>query len=114
MEWSQRSCQPCEGIGKPMEEPAILQHLTEITEWNYLSETQTLSKKIEFKNFFRTMGFVNAVAYIANEENHHPDMHIGYDHCELKLKTHALDGITENDFILASKIDQLTEITIKK
>ena len=61
----------------------------------------------KFKDFFRTMSFVNAVAHIANVEDHHPDLEVGYGYCRIRYNTHAIGGLSENDFICAAKIDAL-------
>ena len=68
-----------------------------------------LAKTYKFKNYFETMAFVNAVAWIANTEDHHPDLAVGYSRCRVDYSTHAIGGLSENDFILAAKIDGLSD-----
>ena len=66
-----------------------------------------LEKTFKFKNFYETMGFVNAVAFIANAENHHPDLAVSYGQCQVRLNTHDVNGISVSDFFCASKVDAL-------
>ena len=66
-----------------------------------------LQRELVFKDFFRTMSFVNALAHVANAEDHHPDLSIGYNYCRIRYTTHAIGGLSENDFICAAKIDRL-------
>jgi 4a-hydroxytetrahydrobiopterin dehydratase len=70
-------------------------------------EGKSLLREFRFKDFFRTMSFVNALAHIANLEDHHPDLEVGYGYCRVRFTTHAIQGLSENDFIVAAKIDQL-------
>lgn len=70
-------------------------------------EAGQLTRLLEFPNFHQTMAFVNAVAWLAHQENHHPDMELGYGRCKIRYHTHAVGGLTENDFICAAKIDAL-------
>ena len=74
--------------------------------WKVIDD-QKLHKEFKFKNFVETMGFVNQVALIAQAEDHHPDMHVSYSKVVIELWTHAVGGLSENDFILAAKIDML-------
>ena len=67
-------------------------------------------REFRFKDFYRTMSFVNALAHIANIEDHHPDLEVGYNYCRVRYTTHAIGGLSENDFICAAKIDQLPSI----
>ena len=68
-----------------------------------------ICKDFKFKDYHRTMAFVNAVAWIAHREDHHPDMKVGYDQCEVRYSTHSVNGLSENDFICAAKVDALLE-----
>lgn len=69
----------------------------------------TLQKSWDFKNFYQTMAFVNAVAFIADTQDHHPDMNVSYNHCTLIWSTHSAGGLTRNDFICAARVDALFE-----
>jgi len=64
-------------------------------------------REFTFKNYYKTMAFVNAVAWIAHQENHHPDLSVGYNRCLVRYSTHAIQGLSENDFICAAKVDAL-------
>ncbi len=75
--------------------------------WALSDDGKEILRDFSFGGFYKTMGFVNAVAWIANAENHHPDLEIGYGHCLVRYSTHAIDGLSENDFICAAKIDAL-------
>ena len=81
--------------------------LGDIPEWKLDAEAQTISRTLRFKNFYETMAFVNALAWIANHEDHHPDLDVGYNRCVVHYRTHEVDGLSENDFICAAKIDVL-------
>ena len=77
--------------------------------WKIDKESNTLSCDFQFKNFYETMAFVNAVAWIANQQDHHPDLEVGYKHCHIHYTTHSVNGLSENDFICAAKIDRLAK-----
>jgi 4a-hydroxytetrahydrobiopterin dehydratase len=107
-ELAKKKCIPCEG-GVPPLTPAqaqgLLRELNE--EWMLLDDAHILARTFQFKDFKQTMEFVNKVADIAEEEGHHPDMSVGYGTLGVELTTHAIDGLSENDFIVAAKIDEL-------
>lgn len=75
--------------------------------WRIANDGKSLRRSFGFADFYRTMAFVNAVAWIANEEDHHPDLEVGYDYCRIAFSTHSVGGLSENDFICAAKIDAL-------
>ena len=107
-ELSDKHCVPCEGGVKPFTHAESAQHLKKLAAgWELSADGKWLSRDFKFKGFHKTMGFVNAVAWVANTESHHPDLEVGYSHCLIKLQTHAIDGLSENDFICAAKFDQL-------
>jgi 4a-hydroxytetrahydrobiopterin dehydratase len=76
-------------------------------DWSMNDEATEIRRDFRFKGFYRTMGFVNAVAWVANAENHHPDLEVGWGHCLVRFQTHAINGLSENDFICAAKVDAL-------
>jgi 4a-hydroxytetrahydrobiopterin dehydratase len=76
-------------------------------DWTMNDEATEIRRDFCFKGFYRTMGFVNAVAWVANAENHHPDLEVGWGHCLVRFQTHAINGLSENDFICAAKVDAL-------
>ena len=103
-----KSCQACEGIEKQFSLKEIEKHLHMIDKnWQYDRQKNHISRSFHFKNHFEVMAFVNAVAWINHSEDHHPEMIVGYANCEVSYSTHAVNGITENDFICASKVDAL-------
>jgi len=105
---SSAKCVPCEG-GVPAltaaEAAALLKQLN--GDWRLTDDSKSLKRSYKFKDFHRTMSFVNAVAHIANVEDHHPDLELGYDYCRITYSTHAIGGLSQNDFICAAKIDRL-------
>jgi len=75
--------------------------------WHLDADRQMLTRDFKFANFHATMAFVNAVAWIAHVEDHHPDLEVGYGHCRVTFSTHSVGGLSENDFICAAKVDAL-------
>jgi 4a-hydroxytetrahydrobiopterin dehydratase len=107
-QWADRHCLPCEGGIEPMTaDAAEAAALTLDPSWTLDPTCRELQREFRFQNFLRTMSFVNAIAHIANVEDHHPDMEVGYDYCRIVYTTHAIGGLSENDFICAAKIDRL-------
>lgn len=102
-----KRCLACEGGVKPMSRAEMDNLLLQLPSWELNQEAVELSRRFSFKNFYLTMAFVNAVAWIAHQENHHPDMEVGYNYCVLRYSTHAIGGLSENDFICAAKVDAL-------
>ena len=76
-------------------------------EWRVSNEGKEITRDFQFKNYHQTIAFVNAVAWIANREDHHPDMTVSYSSCRVRYSTHFVSGLTLNDFICAAKIDAL-------
>ncbi len=107
-ELSTKKCVPCEG-GVPTLEPEVAaEFLTELADgWSISADGKEIAKDFAFKGYYKTIAFVNAMAWIANSEGHHPDIEVGYNHCLVRYTTHAVDGLTQNDFICAAKIDEL-------
>jgi 4a-hydroxytetrahydrobiopterin dehydratase len=103
-----KKCAPCEGGVDPMNEVEIGRMLKGLQGWSYTDGT--LRKSFEFKNYYQTMAFVNATAWISHREDHHPDIELGYNKCTVSYMTHAIKGISENDFICAAKIDALFDL----
>ena len=102
---AQKKCIPCEGGTKPLSPGQIQEYLKKIQGW--ACEKEEITKTYEFKNYYQTVSFVNAVAWIAHQEDHHPDIEFGYKKCRVRYSTHAVKGLSENDFICAAKIDTL-------
>lgn len=105
---SDKKCVACEGGVPPLNEKEIQEYLGQIKAgWKVLDDKK-ITKDFKLKDFNEAMEFVNKVASIAEEEGHHPDMHIFYNKIKIELWTHAINGLSENDFILAAKIDKIT------
>ncbi len=81
--------------------------LAVLTGWERSDDGKAIARDFPFKNFYRTLGFVNAVGYIANRADHHPDLEAGYGHCRVRWSTHDVDGLSMNDFICAAKVEAL-------
>jgi 4a-hydroxytetrahydrobiopterin dehydratase len=83
------------------------QLLQQLHDWSLSQEDQAIQRSFKFKNYYETIAFVNAIAWIANREDHHPDMEVSYNRCVIHYSTHSVGGLSENDFICAAKIDAL-------
>ncbi len=107
-ELRKKKCVPCEG-GVPPLTPAQAEGLmAELhDDWMLVDEAHLLVREFRFKDFAQAMEFANKIAVIAEEEGHHPDLSIGWGSVGVELSTHAIGGLSENDFILAAKIDAL-------
>ena len=105
---SSRHCESCEGIGAALTAEQVHHLMPQLAEgWQASSNHKEIKKSFSFNDFYETMAFVNAIAWIANMENHHPDLEVGYNYCHIRFMTHALKGLSHNDFICASKVDKL-------
>ena len=103
---TQKKCVPCEGGTPLLNKDTIEKYRSELKlEWEIIDDKK-ISRLFKFKNFKEAMAFVNKVAQLAEEEGHHPDISISWNKVTLELTTHAIGGLSENDFILASKIEQ--------
>ena len=100
-----KRCRPCEGGVAPLREEEAKELMRRVPGWE--TEGNQIWRTFCFKNYFRTISFVNAVAWIAHTENHHPDLQVSYGACRVSYTTHAAGGLTENDFICAAKVDLL-------
>ena len=108
-----KKCQPCEGGVIPFDISEIHKYQKKVDGWNILEDKEKiffLNKKFDFKNFTESQKFINKVGKISESEEHHPDISFGWGYAEVKITTHAIKGLSENDFILAAKIDQLTNV----
>ena len=100
-------CQPCEGGTPPLTTARAEQLLGEVTGWSLDPAGQAISRTFGFKNFYQTIAFVNAVAWVANQQDHHPDLEVSYQTCQVRYSTHAIGGLSQNDFVCAARINQL-------
>lgn len=103
-----RHCAPCEGGVQPLSAEAVAQHLQSLGgDWQATADNKTISATFKFRNYYQTQAFVNAVAWIAHVEDHHPDITFGYNKATVAYSTHAIGGLSENDFICAAKVNAL-------
>jgi 4a-hydroxytetrahydrobiopterin dehydratase len=102
-----RRCVPCEKGTPPLTETEAAAYLPQVPGWE-MREAKALRRRFRFPSFREAMAFVNSVAALAEEEGHHPDIFISYNRVRIDLTTHAIGGLSVNDFILAAKIDRLT------
>lgn len=105
---AQGKCKPCEGGVDPLKPAEVENLLAQLDGWAL--EAGTIAKTYSFKNHYQTLAFVNAAAWISHREDHHPDIVVGYNACKVSYKTHAIDGLSQNDFICAAKLDKLFEL----
>src|SRR3989338_2268792 len=109
-----KKCRPCEGIGAPLSKTQADGLLKQVAEWEISTDGKSIKREFITKNFMAAVEFINKIARVAESENHHPDIHLtGYRKLRIDLTTHALGGLSENDFIVAAKID-LLPVELKK
>ena len=101
-------CKPCEGGVAPLTADEIAQLVKQLNGWAHANGV--IHKTYEFKNYYQTMAFVNAAAWISHREDHHPDITVGYSKCRVEYVTHAINGLSTNDFICAAKLDALFDL----
>jgi 4a-hydroxytetrahydrobiopterin dehydratase len=101
-------CAPCEGGVAPLTDAQIQPLLKGLSGWAL--EQSTITKTYRFSNYYETMAFVNAAAWISHREDHHPDLLVGYKQCQVSYTTHAIKGLSNNDFICAAKLDALFDL----
>ena len=107
-EWTARKCAPCEGGVVKFSPAEAAAQLEGLSGWRLDPSGQRIQKHWHLRDFMAAIGFFNQVAQLAEAEGHHPDLHLeGYRHAWIELSTHAIGGLSENDFIMAAKIDQL-------
>jgi 4a-hydroxytetrahydrobiopterin dehydratase len=103
---AQRHCKPCDGGTPPLARAQAEKFMQELSpDWLLTPDANAIRREFAFRDFYRTMSFVNALAHIANVEDHHPDLEVGYNRCRVTFTTHAVRGLSENDFVCAAKVD---------
>jgi 4a-hydroxytetrahydrobiopterin dehydratase len=102
-----KSCKPCEGGVEPLSQAQAETLMTQTEGWVLSDNGKIITRRFQFRDFYQTMAFINAMAWVANTEDHHPDFSAGYNSCEVGYTTHAIGGLSENDFICAAKINAL-------
>tara|TARA_B100000282_G_scaffold233908_1_gene176300 strand:- start:58 stop:402 length:345 start_codon:yes stop_codon:yes gene_type:complete len=108
-----KKCKPCEGGVIPFDISEIHKYQKKVDGWDIIKKNDEifyLEKKFEFKNFLESQKFTNEVGRISEIENHHPDILYGWGYAKITITTHAIKGLSENDFILAAKIDKITSV----
>jgi 4a-hydroxytetrahydrobiopterin dehydratase len=111
--WINKKCVPCHGgvsAIAPAEARKMVDRLLGGSDggWQLIEDGKALKREFKFPDFYRAMSFVNAVAHVANVEDHHPDIECGWGYCRIRYQTHSIGGLHENDFICAAKIDALS------
>ena len=100
-------CTPLKGAENGLSVTEVQALLALLPGWAQSDDGKTISKDYPFKNFYRTMGFANAIAWMANQQDHHPDLDLGYGHCLVRYSTHDVGGLSINDFICAARVEAL-------
>jgi len=103
----QRHCSPCRGGVEPLDKAAADAYLANLPHWQPADHGKRINREFGFKTFAQALAFVNEVGAVAEGEGHHPDITFGWGYASISLQTHEIDGLHENDFILAAKIDAL-------
>ncbi len=107
---TEKRCLPCEGGVAKLTPDAVNHYLKNLSGWTSNATHTQITRDFRFRNYYQTMAFVNAIAWMAHQENHHPDLEVSYNHCVVHYNTHAIGGLSENDFICAAKVDALGEL----
>ncbi len=102
-----KKCEPCSGNTPKLSFEEISQYLSKLNEWTVNDNQEMIFKKFKFSNFKKALNFANKIGELAEKEDHHPDLSVGYGYCLVMVHTHAIKGLSVNDFILAAKIDYI-------
>lgn len=105
MDLAHKRCRPCEGGVSPLAGHEVANLMKQLDGWH--PAHNAIEKTYAFRDYYQTMAFVNAVAWLSHREDHHPDLSVGFKHCRVEYTTHAIGGLSENDFICAAKVDAL-------
>lgn len=106
-DWSQKKCLGCEGGVPPLASATVAEYLPHIPGWQLSADGREIYREFNFTSYVRTIAFVNAIAWMAEQENHHPICVLNYRSCVIRYTTHALQGLSDNDFICAAKVNEL-------
>jgi 4a-hydroxytetrahydrobiopterin dehydratase len=107
---TKKHCKPCEGGVPPLKDEEVRKLLSELKAWELKEEGKAIVRHFQFSDYYKTMAFVNAIAWMAHQEDHHPDLEVSYNFCRVRYTTHAIGGLSENDFICAAKVDALLQL----
>ena len=102
-----QNCLPRKGKEHALDASRVAALLAQLPDWQLADEGRALVKDFRFEDFHRTLGFINAVGFMANRQDHHPDIEAGYGHCQVLWSTHDVGGLSMNDFICAAKVEAL-------
>jgi 4a-hydroxytetrahydrobiopterin dehydratase len=102
---SNKTCKACEGTAAALNDAQISKLLNQVPGWERAGKE--IAKTYKFKNYYETMAFVNAAAWISHQQDHHPDLEVGYNKCCVRYSTHSVGGLSDNDFICAAKVEAL-------
>lgn len=106
----EKRCKPCEGGTEPLSEAAVRELMPALDPaWSVSADGKSIAREFKFPAFSWTMAFVNAVAWVATTEGHHPELVVNYGSCLVRYSTHSIDGLSDNDFICAAKVDRLAQ-----
>jgi 4a-hydroxytetrahydrobiopterin dehydratase len=100
-------CRPLRGAEHKLGVTAVAERLALLPEWRLAADGGAITRRVEFPDYYRTMAFVNALAFLAHREDHHPDLGVHYGHVDVRYSTHDVGGLSENDFICAARLDAL-------
>lgn len=104
-----RRCKPCEGGIDPLSDARVAVLLPQVPGWQLSADRRGIERRFGFAGFNRVMSFINALAWLSNQQDHHPDFRAGFNYCTVRFTTHAIDGLSENDFICAARLNALHE-----
>ena len=104
---AQRQCTPRRGAEHRLDAAQAAGLAREVPEWSIVEDGAAITRTFRFPDYYRTIAFVNALAYVAHAQDHHPDLGVHYDRCVVRYSTHDVGGLSENDFICAAKADAL-------
>ena len=110
---TKKKCAPCEGRGIPFDISEIHKYQKKVDGWEIIKDKKGiyfLEKNFKFDDFKKSQDFVNEVGKISEEEGHHPEIYFGWGYAKINITTHAIEGLSENDFILAAKIDKIPNV----
>jgi 4a-hydroxytetrahydrobiopterin dehydratase len=102
-----QSCQPRRGAEHRLHRPQVQERLASLPGWELAEDGAAIRKTYRFEDYYRTLAFVNALAFVAHREDHHPDLSVHYDRCVVRYSTHDVGGLSENDFVCAAKAERL-------
>jgi 4a-hydroxytetrahydrobiopterin dehydratase len=101
------SCTPATKGEAVLDSSSAKELVTLLENWELATDNQSITRSFKFKNYYETISFVNSVAWIANQQDHHPDLYVTYNQCKITYTTHSVGGLSRNDFICAARINQL-------